>query len=264
MRRILIIAIGAVAALATAAVAVAAFTASGAGTTTAGFSADKANDVSTRTCAGADGKEFKVTNGRYTGQADFSDPATDLDGPLTISARTTVSTADGLGYVAGSFRVKDDDSRFSGAFWGTLKGDKLVGFLAGGSRGSHATVLGNLSATFVPGTGFTSGALGSTSSTSVLAVVAGPVCKGRKAEPKPAPKPEKPARPAWVIGDVTAVGNDAVGSTITVTSKGPSTATCTRDATSPSTAGFPVGTKVLMKCEKIGTTWTLRTLQKRG
>ena len=128
----------------------------------------------TRTCTGADGKEFKITNGRYTGQADFANPATDLDGPLTINARTIVSTADDLGYVTGSFRIKDDDTRFAGAFSGTLKGDKLVGFLAGVSRGNHATVLGNLSATLVPGTGFSEGALGSSSSTSVLAIVAGP------------------------------------------------------------------------------------------
>ena len=195
-------------------------------TTTATFSTDKATDVRTRTCTGADGKEFKITNGRYTGQADFANPATDLDGPLTINARTVVSTADDLGYVTGSFRIKDDDTRFAGAFTGTLKGDKLVGFLAGVSRGNRATVLGNLSATLVPGTGFSGGALGSSSSTSVLAIVAGPVCKGRQAEskPEPKPKPERPkhARPRLFLGEVSAVGNDAVGSTITVTSKGPS------------------------------------------
>ena len=264
MRRTLIIALGAVGALITAAAAVAAFAASGVSTTTATFSTDKAADVRTRTCAGADGKEFKITNGRYTGQADFANPATDLDGPLTINARTVVSTADGLGYVTGSFRIKDDDTRFGGTFTGTLKGDELVGFLAGVSRGNRATVLGNLSATLVPGTGFSGGALGSSSSTSVLAIVAGPVCKGRPAESKPKPKPEKPkhARPALFLGEVSAVGNDAVGSTITVTSKGPSAATCTRDATSPSTAGYPVGTRLLMVCEKVDATWTLRKLTK--
>ena len=201
MRRTLIIALGALVALVTAAVAVAAVsTAAGVSATTATFSTDKATDVRTRTCTGADGKEFTITNGRYTGQADFANPAADLDGPLTINARTVVSTTDDLGYVTGSFRVKDDDTRFAGAFSGTLKGDKLVGFLTGVSRGNHATVLGNLSATFVPGTGFTEGALGSSSSTSVLAIVAGPVCKGRKAEPKAeAQAGEAEARQARVV-----------------------------------------------------------------
>ena len=64
-----------------------------------------------------------------------------------------------------------------------------------------------------------------------------------------------------VDGKVSAVGDGSVGSTITVASRGPSTATCTRDATSPATTGIAVGTKVAMKCELIGTTWTLRELR---
>ena len=250
----------------TAAAAVAALAASGVSATTATFSTDKATDVRTRTCTGADGKEFKITNGRYTGQADFANPATDLDGPLTINARTVVGTADDLGYVTGSFRIKDDDTRFAGAFTGTLKGDKLVGFLAGVSRGNKATVLGNLSATLVPGTGFSGGALGSSSSTSVLAIVAGPVCKGRQAEskPEPKPKPERPkhARPALSWGRSRQSGTMPSEARSPSRRRGPSTATCTRDATSPSTAGFPVGTRVLMVCEKVDTTWTLRKLTK--
>lgn len=45
-------------------------------------------------------------------------------------------------------------------------------------------------------------------------------------------------------GEVSAVGDGSVGSTITVAVKGPKVATCKRDATSPVTTGFPVGTKV--------------------
>lgn len=258
MRRSLMIALGAAVALVTAAAALAAvFTASGVSATTAAFATDKVTELKARTCTGADGKTFTVTNAHYTGTADFTNPATDLDGPLTVNARTTYSTTDGLGYVEGSFRVKDDATRLSGKFSGTLKGTQLVGFLTAASRGNHARVLGNLSATFVPSTGFSGGALGSTSSNAVLAVIAGPVCKGAK----PASTP-KPTKPVSVKGQVSAVGDGSVGSTITVTSKGPSTATCTRDATSPSTTGFTVGTKVEMKCTLIGTTWTLRELKK--
>ena len=178
-------------------------------------------------------------------------------GPLTIDARTTYSTTDGLGYVAGSFRVKDgrhDPNRLGGRFTATLKGSQLVGFLTASARGHHARVLGNLSATFVPATGFTAGAVGSTSSTAVLAVVAGPTCP--KAEAR-----TEAAKARGVEGKVSAVGDGSVGSTITVASRGPSTATCTRDATSPATTGIAVGTKVAMKCELIGTTWTLRELR---
>ena len=176
----------------------------------------------------ATARPSRSRSGRYTGTADFAAPAADLGGPLTIDARTTYSTTDGLGYVEGSFRVKDDRRRLGGRFTGTLKGSKLVGFLTASSRGNHARVLGNLSATFVPATGFTAGAIGSTSSTAVLAVVAGPIC--------PKPKPDAEARaeaPCRVVeGKVSAVGDGSVGSTITVATRGPSTATCTRDATS--------------------------------
>ena len=185
----------------------------------------------------------------------FTAPAADLGGPLTIDARTVYSTTDGLGYVEGSFRVQDsrhDPNGLGGRFTATLKGSQLVGFLTASARGNHARVLGNLSATFVPATGFTAGAVGSSSSTAVLAVVAGPVCP----KPKPAPKPHARV----VEGKVSAIGDGTVGSTITVASRGPSTATCTRDAASPATTGIAVGAKVAMKCELIGSTWTLRAL----
>jgi hypothetical protein len=264
MRKALIIALGAAIALVAAAVAMAAvFTASGVTKTTAGFTADKVTDVRARTCTGADNKAFTITSGRYTGTADFTTPASELDGSLTIDARTTYSTSDNLGYVEGSFRVKDDGTRLSGKFSGTLDGTKLVGFLTASSRGNHARVLGNLSATFVPTTGFTSGALGSTSTASPLAVVAGPVCKG-----KPKPEPPKPPKPApkpktiAVHGTITELG----ATSIKVMARGPLYATCVTDVTSPSLSGFAVNDKVEMKCEGVVannvTTWTLRALKK--
>jgi hypothetical protein len=255
MRKTIIVAIAAAVALVTAAIAMAAvYTASGVSATTATFATEKVS-LRSASCTGGDGKAFTITQGHYTGTATFAAPAAELSGPLTIDARTTYSTTDGLGYVSGSFRVKDDrhdPNRLGGRFTATLKGSQLVGFLTASARGHHARVLGNLSATFVPATGFTAGAVGSTSSTAVLAVVAGPTCP----RPKPAPKPQV----RGVDGKVAAVGDGKVGSTITVASRGPSTATCTRDAASPETTGIVVGTRVAMKCALIGTTWTLREL----
>src|SRR6188472_1390759 len=187
MRKTLVIAVAAAVALITAAIAMAAvFTASGVSATTAAFATDKVK-LRSASCTGADGKAFTVTHGRYTGTATFAAPAAELSGALTIEARTTYSTTDGLGYVTGSFRVRDgenDRNRLGGRFTATLKGSQLVGFLDASSRGHHARVLGNLSATFVPTTGFTAGAVGLTSSTAVLAVVGGPICP----KPKPAPR----------------------------------------------------------------------------
>jgi hypothetical protein len=253
MRKTILIALGAAVALVTAAAAFAAFSASGVSATTATFSTTKVEHLRTGSCTGADSKAFTVTSGHYTGTADFANPAADFDGLLTIDARTVYSTTDGLGWVEGSFKVRNEPSKLYGRFTGTLKGTQLVGWLSATSRGSHARVLGNLSATFVPGTGFTAGAVGSTSSTAVLAILAGPVC------PKPKPEPQK--RPVHVEGTISAIGDGSTGSAVTVSSKGPSTATCTRDATSPATTGFKVGDRVEMGCSYIGTAWTLRELK---
>jgi hypothetical protein len=261
MRKTILIMVAAAVALVAAAVAYAAYTASGVSAATATFSTDKVA-VRTASCTGADGKAFTVTNGHYTGVASFVAPAAaaELNGPLSIDARTVYSTTDGLGYVTGLFHVRNErPTRLNGHFTATLKGTQLVGFLDASSRGHHARVLGNLSATFTPTTGFTTGLIGSTSSTSVLAVIAGPTCPKPRPEPKPTPAPK---RPVHVEGTISAISGDAVGSTVTVTSRGPSAATCTRDATSPATTGFKVGDRVEMGCAYIGTTWTLRELKK--
>ena len=263
MRKTILIMVAAAVALVAAAVAYAAYTASGVSAATATFSTDKVSPLRTGSCTGGDGKAFTVTSGHYTGVASFAAPATaaELNGRLTIDARTVYSTTDDLGYVTGSFHVRNDrQTRLNGHFTATLKGTQLVGFLDASSRGRHARVLGNLSATFTPTTGFTAGLIGSTSSTAVLAVIAGPTCPKPRPEPKPVPAPSH--RPVHVEGTISAIGDGSLNSTVTVSSRGPSTATCARDATSPATTGFKVGDRVEMGCTYIGTTWTLRELKK--
>jgi hypothetical protein len=253
MRKTLIIAGGAVAALVAAAVAVAAVSV-GVSPTTATLSTETYS-AKTRTCTGGDGASFAITEGRYVGKADFSTPVSDLDGSLTISARTTQDTTTTntnakIGYVEGSFRIKDDDSRVWGRFWGTLdKSNKLSGFLVGESRGNHTKVFGTLNGTFDPTKGFTSPAtVGSTSASAALAVVAGPVCK----DPKPTPRPKR----------LEVHGTLALGTgNVSVTRNG-FTATCTVDKDSPSLTGFAKDDKVEMKCENPGSGWLLRGLKK--
>lgn len=233
MRRILIIGLGTAVALATAAVAIAVTTAAGVSTTTAMFTAAK-TEANTRSCT-ADGKTFEITNGHYTGTAAFAAPNAALGGALTIHARTTYDTVAKLGYVQGSFRIKDGDSRVNGKFWGTLNNGSLVGFLTGKARGNHAVVFGNISATFVPATGFASGQLGSGSTGDRIAVIAGP-CKGDK--------PDKPASPVTVKGVLTLAATAA-----TVTPKEGAATTCTFTAGSSLVSGFSNGNKVEMKCD---------------
>ncbi len=259
MRRTLIFIVTGALALIAAVAAIAVTTATGITATTATFDATKGN-VETRTCTGADNKAYELTRGSYTGTVAFTNPSTGLNGPLTINARTVFSTSDGLGYVDGTFRVKDGDSRVVGRFSGTLDKDRnVVGFFEGSSWGNHARVLGNLSAALGTGS-FVGGKIGAGGSTAIAAVVAGPVCRGAKADHKSDNKPEHPARPLSIKGEVTALGSAPTPS-ITVRWHGPATVTCNLDATSPSTALFPVGTKVEMKCEKVGTDWILRELK---
>lgn len=116
MRRQLVIALGATVALVAAATAVAAvFTASGISTTTGTLTSAQAGDVKSRTCTGGDGKSFTITDARFTGTADFTNPGAELDGPLTVYVRSTVDNGTRLGVVQGSFKVKDDDTNLRGA-----------------------------------------------------------------------------------------------------------------------------------------------------
>jgi hypothetical protein len=262
MRKRLLIALGATVALVAAATAYAAFTASGISTTTATFTTATASDVKTRQCTGGDGKAFTLTDARFTGTADFSNPAADLDGPATFHIKTTVDDASHLGYVQGDVKVKDADTDFHGKFVGTLDGaGKFSGFLTGDAhKDSKANVLGTLSGTFAGNTGFASpgASLGAAPTSAAFAVIAGPVCKKAK-EPKP-PKP--PHNQKFDIhGTISALGAGPP-QTITVIGKGPTTATCTLDTSSPSLTGFVVNDKVKMKCEQINNVWTLRELKK--
>ena len=240
MPKPVLIAAGAAAALATAAVAVAAtFTASGITNTTATLNTTTATDVKTRTCTGGDGKAFTITDARYAGTADFTNPGlpgNEFDGPLTVHARTTVDSATHLGVVDGSFKVNDGDNRLSGRFTGVVDAN------------------GNLS-------GFLTGKLGTVNLTP-NAVLVGPVCKG-----KPKPEPPKPApnsKRFHIEGTLAINGNPPTS--LTVTAKGPTTATCNLDGSSPALTGFAAGDRVEMACEGVVnnnvTTWYLRELKK--
>ncbi|MEO5633881.1 hypothetical protein [Gaiella sp.] len=261
MRRTVTIALGTAAALATAAVAFAVVPAVvGINPATATFSTATIEKSKTRSCA-ADTKTWEITRGHYTGSVVSGNSM--LAGSLKIHAKTTYNTTDKLGYVDGSFRIKDDDSRFKGKFAGTIKDGKLVGFLTGKSHGNHAKVLGNLSADFAGGaTNFTNGKIGAESSDAVLAIVAGPVCKSEKSGKSGKSGKSEKARRIEVKGEISAIGTSPT--TVTVTGKDGSK-TCAIDAGYPIPDGFPVGTKdVEMKCKAIGDSavWTLRKLEK--
>jgi hypothetical protein len=122
-----------------------------------GFNAT-ASSVSTRTCTTSDGKAIVVTDGKYTGTA-TGDP--DLTGAITLRARSTINTTDGVGVVNGRFRIDvasggDTEAAFSTVYdHGTI-----AGLASGRAHDPSARLIANVSATFAAATGFTGAKIG--------------------------------------------------------------------------------------------------------
>ena len=120
MRRTLVFALAAVTALSLASVAVATLRSAGISATTATFQAAKTR-TDTRTCTG-DGDTYQISHGWYVGTVDFASPNDDIDGPIALHVNSVLNQTDGIGWVQGWFRVKDDvndqDARHAhGHFW---------------------------------------------------------------------------------------------------------------------------------------------------
>jgi hypothetical protein len=117
-----------------------------------------AASTSTRTCTTAEGKVLTVTSGRYSGTA-TGDP--DLTGPITLSARSTVNTTDGVGVVEGQLKIDVASGRNTWAgYTAVYDHGNIAGVAVGRAHDPHAKLLANLSAGFSAAGGFTSGKLG--------------------------------------------------------------------------------------------------------
>lgn len=250
MRRIILSAVAATAALATAGLALATLNASGVSATTATFSAAKQRSE-TRTCTG-NGDTYEITNGRYAGTIDFADPNSDLDGPVVLQVRSVLNKTKGVGYVQGWLRTKDDDRRGHGAFVGTLDGSGNVdGFFQGRVNRKYAVLLGGVSAKFSADGGFTDGRLGS-GTVNLPAVLAGRPCTDSK--------PAGVAVKLVVKGTVSAL--DAAKITVDPRDKTAAQACEIKAGTSPSLGDVKVGSEVEMGCGLVDGKMTLLKLKK--
>ena len=249
MRRPIVIAAATAVALATAGLALATLNASGVSATTATFDAAKERSA-TRTCKG-DSDTYEITSGRYVGKIDFADPNNDLDGPVTIQARAVLNKTDGVGYIQGSFRIKDDDRRGHGTFVGTLDGSGNVdGFVQGRVNRKSAVLLGGMSAKFSADGGFVDGKLGN-GATSLPAVLVGRPCKDSK--------------PAAIAVRLTVKGKvSKLDTSITVDPRDatPAQSCEIKAGTSPSLEGVAVGSEVEMGCGLVDGKMTLLKLKK--
>lgn len=120
------------------------------------FSAS-AGATTSRTCTTTDGKSITVTDGKYTGTA-LGDA--DLAGAITLRVRSVVNTTDKVGTVNGAYRIDVSGRDTFGAFSSVYDNGSIAGFTTARAHDPGTRVVGNLSATFDPATGFTGGKIG--------------------------------------------------------------------------------------------------------
>jgi hypothetical protein len=134
------------------------------------FDAATVTNLHSGTCTGADGT-YTRTKATYTGTSLSTDAR--LDGTLTVKALTLYNSTTGLGVVQGRFRVDNADGHTAGKFMAVDTSGSLDGFVGGWSMGPHAGLVGSLTATFDPATGFSEGQLGTGSSNNAAVFVSG-------------------------------------------------------------------------------------------
>jgi hypothetical protein len=147
-----------------------------------GFNATAAG-VSTRTCTTSDGKAIVVTDGKYTGAA-TGDP--DLTGPVTLRARSTINTTDGVGLVEGRLVIDVASGRNTeAAFSAVYDHGTIVGLAAGRAHNPGAKLVANLSASFAAATGFTGAKIGGgTAAGSAVEMSSAGGCRPAKVRPE--------------------------------------------------------------------------------
>jgi hypothetical protein len=200
--------------------------------------------TSSRTCTTTDGKTIVVTDGRYTGVATGD---ADLTGAITLRARSVVNTTDGVGTVDGSLRIdvaggRDTEANYSAVYdHGTV-----AGLAAGKAHGPSARLIGNVSATFDPATGFTAGKIGGGTAGGSAVELASAGCK-----PSSPTKEKSQAR-----GTISALSADSItvaGLTCVIPSS----------MSADVNAKFKKGDVAAISCSLAGTTNTLTKIEKK-
>lgn len=144
------------------------------------FSAS-AGTTTTRSCTTTDGKSISVTDGKYTGVAAGD---TDLAGPITLRTRSVINTTDKVGIVRGAFRIDVSGRDTTGAFATVFDNGAIAGLATGHARTPGARIVGNLSATFDPSTGFTGGKIGGGTSGGSAVELGTGSCRPTKTHPE--------------------------------------------------------------------------------
>jgi hypothetical protein len=132
------------------------------------FAANTVSKTETRSCTTSDAKTIEITSGRWTGTATGD---ADLTGPVTVSAKSTINTTDGVGTVEGRIRIDVASGRDTSAgFAAVYDHGNLAGLAVGKAHQPSARLLANISAAFSTATGFSDGKIGATAGGSAVEI----------------------------------------------------------------------------------------------
>lgn len=207
------------------------------------FSAS-AGTTTSRTCTTSDGKTITVTDGKYTGRA-AGDP--DLAGAITLRVRSVVNTTDKVGTVNGGFRVDVSGRDTTGAFASVYDNGAIAGLATGRAHSPGAKIVGNVSATFDPSTGFTDGKIGGGTAGGSAVELGTGSCK-------PAPTQHEHSAARGAIAALSTASITVAGLTCNLPSS----------KSADMNAKFKTGDNVEIRCDFANGQNTLTRIEKRG
>jgi len=153
------------------------------------FTATTVAGLKSWTCTGADGT-YTVTNATYSGTASSSDGR--LNGTIELHVKSIYNTSKNLGWLDANVKVVGGSAGVNahGKLHAVNDDGQLEGLLTGGVHGPEGKLLGNVSAGFTSGGGFTGGRLGTGTAANTALVLSGD-CK----QPHPPKAPKAPKAP---------------------------------------------------------------------
>ena len=199
----------------------------------------------TRTCTTTTGKTIVTTRGSFTGAA--ASTAADLNGPLTVDAKSVINTTDNIGVVDAHLRIAAAAGKTDLHFSGVYDAGNVAGLAAGKAATDGVKVLGNLSGAFSTTTGFAAGSKLGGGTSGGSAVLLGPArCA-----------PDKP-----VHENTQAEGTVTSNTPPLITVAG---LTCTVPASLTATAAtFHVNDRAHIRCEVVAGVTTLVKIDPQG
>lgn len=215
------------------------------------FAAASAGQRLIMSCESSDGT-FQITKGAYSGQ---STGDASLTGPIRLSVKAVINTAEQLGTVGGDVVVSRSGRDTRAHLAGVYKNGKVSGLLTGAASPPGQRLLSTFSASYSSGGGFTDGSIGTGNVDGVGVLTTEGDCSK-----KPAP----PSGQIKLLGGTVSALSD---SSITIDLLGGSSFSCSLDGhtrADVSRQDISVGDHVSAACAFKAGAWTLMHIKKLG